>query len=264
MQEPRTGRMVGRKEGGVGWLVIDNPAKRNAIGLEMWQEAGAILDGFAADDELRCLVVTGAGDRAFASGADLSSVAAGPAENPHADYDRIAGAGRHKLATFPKPVIAMIRGYCLGGGLGVALACDLRIAAEDSSFGIPAARLGIAYSIEHTQRLVDLIGPGNTLELLMTGRRIDALHALRIGLINQVVPVAELEATVRDLAATLADNAPLSVRASKRIVGLILNDPDGRDPGLAERLRRECATSDDAREGRLAFKEKRRPVFRGR
>jgi enoyl-CoA hydratase/carnithine racemase len=259
-----TDKMVAEKKGGVGWMTFNNPERRNATSLEMWQAIGVIMDDFSRDPDVKCCVMTGAGDKAFVSGADISQFKEmRNSAEAAAEYDRISADARRKLGQFEKPLIAMIRGYCLGGGLGVAMSADFRIATEDSQFGIPAARLGIAYTFENIKRLVDLVGPSRAKEILITARRLKAAEACQIGLINQVVPVGKLEEAVAEYTDAITVNAPLSMRASKLIIAEILKDKDERDYDLVERLKRECFDSKDYQEGREAFMEKRKPVFTG-
>lgn len=260
-----TDKMIAEKDGAIGWMVFNNPERRNAMSLEMWEAVAAILTDFAADPAIRVVVMRGAGDKAFVSGADISQFEeqrkdAAAAEN----YARISEAGRTKLNDLQKPLVAMIRGFCMGGGLGIAMKADIRIAAEGSQFGIPAARLGIAYSFDNLRDLVALVGPTFAKEILFTARRLSAEEALRIGLVNRVVPPDSLEATVRDYASMMAENAPLSIRASKITVNQVIRDPAERDMALVQQLARACFDSQDYAEGRRAFMEKRRPVFTGR
>ncbi len=259
------GKMLAAKDDGVGLITFNQPEKRNAMSVEMWQGMGQILEAFAEDPSVRVVVLTGAGNKAFVSGADISQF---EKQRSNADaqreYDRVTSAGRMQLASFPKPTIARIRGFCLGGGLAIAMQADLRIAATDSQFGIPAARLGIAYGFEGVRRLVSLVGPAHARMILYTGARIDAAEAGRIGLVNRVVPDAELSDTVLEIARTIAGNAPLSIAASKHAVEQAVRDPDKRDlAGLAAHME-ACFDSADYREGRTAFMEKRPPVFQGR
>ena len=245
-------------DNGVGLVTFNNPEKRNAMSLAMWDGLAEALDVLERDAAVRVVVLTGAGTKAFVSGADISQF--GAARDDAAaqrEYDRLTSAGRARLAGFPRPVIARIRGFCLGGGLAIALQADLRIAAEDSEFGIPAARLGLAYSAAMVRKLVDAVGPAHARMLLYTGARIPAQEAARIGLVNRVVPDAELSDTVLDLARTIADNAPLSVRAAKLAVA-------GEDSAATEQAITACFDSADYREGRAAFAEKRAPRFAGR
>ena len=265
MQRYANGKMLAEVEDGIGLITFNQPEKRNAMSVDMWLGLGEILDEFTADDRLRIVVLTGQGHQAFVSGADISQFEQQRADaNAQVEYDRLTSAGRAKLATFPKPVIARIRGYCLGGGLGIAMNADLRIAAVDSEYGIPAARLGIAYGFDMVRKLVSLVGPAHARTLLYTGSRIDAAEALRIGLVNQVVEDQDLSDTVVDLARRIADNAPLSVRAAKLAVSEAIKGDGERDKAAVEAAVAACFDSADYKEGRTAFMEKRTPVFQGR
>ena len=244
-------------DSGVGLVTFNNPDRRNAMSLDMWDGLVAALDALEADPSVRVLVLTGAGAKAFVSGADISQFGAARADaEAQREYDRRTSAGRARLGAFPRPVIARIRGFCLGGGLAIALQADLRIAAEDSEFGIPAARLGLAYSGEMVRQLVSVVGPAHARMLLYTGSRIPAREAERIGLVNRVVADADLSDTVLDIARTIADNAPLSVRAAKLAVA-------GGDAAAITAAIDACFDSADYREGRAAFAEKRAPRFTG-
>lgn len=265
IQQLAEGRILSRKEAGIGWLTINQPEKRNAISLAMWDAIGAVAEDFAADPAVRVVVMHGAGGKAFASGADISEFDRIRADAAAQEaYGRRSGDARRKLEGLGKPLIAMIQGFCIGGGYATALMADIRIASEDSRFGIPAARLGIAYGYESLERLVALAGPAVAKEILFTGRQLDAAEALGFGLVNRVVPVAQLEATVSDLAGQIARNAPLSIRASREAIEQIAGDPARRDPGRIEALNRACFDSQDYAEGRRAFQEKRAPRFSGR
>ncbi len=265
LDQPLTSKMLAEKDGGIGRITFNNPARHNAVSLEMWQGLAQIIDDFNHDDAIRVIVLTGAGGKAFVSGADISefkekrnSVEAA------AEYSRISEAGRVALANTPKPTIAMIRGYCIGGGLATAIACDLRIAAEGSKFGVPAAKLGLGYAYEGIKKLVDLVGPAYAREIFYTARQFTTDEAWRMGLVNQVVPGDELETYVGNYCETIAGNAPLTVKAAKAIVKEAVKDEGHRDMALCERLVKECFASQDYTEGRTAFMEKRRPVFTGR
>ena len=260
----KTDKMIAEKKNGVGWMTFNNPARRNATSLEMWEAIGVIMEDFSRDPAVKCCVMTGAGDKAFVSGADISQFKEKRNDaDAAAEYNRISSNARKQLALFQKPLIAMIRGYCLGGGLGVAMNADFRIATEDLQFGIPAARLGIAYTFENIKRLVGLVGPSYAKEILITARRLSAAEAYQIGLINRVVSVDALADTVAEYTDAITQNAPLSMKASKLIIGEILKDKDERDYDLFERLKTECFDSNDYKEGREAFMEKRKPVFTG-
>jgi enoyl-CoA hydratase len=256
------GKMLSEVADGVGLITFNQPEKRNAMSVDMWVGLGEILTAFEADDAVRVVILTGAGTKAFVSGADISQFDKQRADgNAQVEYDKLTSAGRAQLAAFPKPVIARIRGFCLGGGLGIAMQADLRIAADDSHFGIPAAKLGIAYGMDMVRKLVALIGPAQARTMLFTGTRIDGAEAARIGLVNQVVHEEDLTETVLKIAREIADNAPLSVRAAKLAVAAAV-DPTA-DVGAAERAVLACFDSQDYREGRAAFAEKRKPHFTG-
>ena len=260
-----TDQMIAEKRNGIGWMTFNNPERRNALSVEMREAAIEILADFAADDAVRVVVMKGAGDKAFVSGADISQFESQRSTPEQiAAYAALTARFEGALSGLEKPLIAMIRGYCLGGGLAVALTADIRIASEDSQFGVPAARLSIGYGFGGTKKLVDLVGPSCAKEILFSARRYPAAEALQMGLINRLVPVAELETSVTDLAATIAGNAPLTIRTAKTIIGEIMKNPEDRDLAACERLVQTCMTSSDYVEGRRAFMEKRKPVFTGR
>jgi len=263
LMQLNTDKMIAAKENGIGWVTFNNPDRRNAMSLEMWQAAATIFDDYARDPAVRVVVMKGAGDKAFVSGADISQFAErrNNAEAA-AEYNRISSAGAQAMIKLEKPLIAMIRGFCMGGGLAIAMRADMRIASEDSQFGIPAAKLGIAYAHESVRALVSLVGPAYAKQILFTGRQIKSAEALRIGLVNEVVPIEALEQTVRDYAATMSVNAPLSMKASKLTVNMVVNQQ--RDQALLDALAKECFDSADYTEGRTAFMEKRKPAFTGR
>ncbi len=259
-----TDKILAEKKDGVGWVTINNPERRNAISLEMWEALGQVFEAYADDAEVRCAVIKGAGDKAFASGADISQFdrhRADAAAEEH--YARVAGAAHHRMACFDKPLIAMIRGFCMGGGLGMAMSADLRVAAEDAVFGIPAARLGIAYKFANLKILVQLVGPSMAKEILLTARRLSAAEALRIGLVNDVVPVGQLQQAVAETTGRIVQNAPLAMRAAKLTVAEVMKDPEQRDHALMDALAQACFDSKDYQEGRAAFMAKRKPVFTG-
>ena len=258
-------KLITERDGAVGRMTFNNPERHNALSLEMWEAAIRIVDDFANDDAIRVIVVTGAGGKAFVSGADISRFGDERADaEAVAHYNATTARATQSLATVAKPTIAMIDGYCIGGGVSIAVSCDLRICSDRSQFGIPSARLGLGYGFAGVRRLVGQVGPSFAKEILFTARRFDAVEAAAMGLVNRVVAAAELEATVRDCAETIAANAPLTVAAVKRIVAEVLKDPDERDLAACESLVKACFDSEDYIEGRQAFLEKREPRFRGR
>jgi enoyl-CoA hydratase len=264
-REYADGKMLAAKDGGIGFVTFNQPEKRNAMSVEMWQGLAEILDDFREDPAVRVVIMTGAGGKAFVSGADISQFEKRRANaDAQEEYARLTSGGRTRLVDFPKPKIAAIQGFCLGGGLAIAMQADLRIASANSQFGIPAARLGIAYAFDGLRTLVQLVGPAHARMILYTGTRIGAEEAARIGLINKVVPEPSLTDTVLELARTIAGNAPLSIAANKLCIDNILKDPAERDLDTLARAARACLDSADYREGRTAFMEKRPPRFQGR
>ena len=264
-REYASGKMLAEVADGVGLATFNQPEKRNAMSVEMWDGLAGILDSWQDDPAVRAVVLRGAGDKAFVSGADISQFEKSRSDaDAQREYEKLTSAGRRRLAAYPKPVIASIQGFCLGGGLGIAMQADLRIAAEGSTFGIPAAKLGIAYGFDMVRRLVSLVGHAHARMMLFTGERIDAAEALRIGLVNRVVPAPELDGVVAALARGIAGNAPLSVRGMKLVVEQALRDPADRDMGAVDQAVATCFDSADYREGRTAFMEKRKPAFEGR
>lgn len=260
----KTDKVLSRKEAGVGYVVFNNPARHNAMSLDMWAETSRVMAEFAKDDSLRCVVLTGAGEKAFVSGADISRFGAERSnEEAVALYNKTVEEASIALHHYPKPTIAMIRGYCIGGGLGIAMCCDLRIANENSTYAIPAAKLGLGYGHTGVKRLLDVVGPSFTKEIFYTARQFTAEEAKTMGLINRIVPNAELEAYVTKYAETIAGNAPLTIKALKTVVGELVKDESARDVGLMHDVVNTCFRSKDYLEGRDAFMEKRKPVFKG-
>jgi enoyl-CoA hydratase/carnithine racemase len=260
-----TEQLVIEKHDGFGYIGLNQPEKHNAISYEMWQGIAATMDDFEADDAVRVIVLSGEGGKAFSAGADISQF---EKKRGSADaietYNAAVKLAQGKLMAVPKPTIAKITGYCIGGGLGTALCCDLRIASEDSKFGIPAAKLGLGYGYHALRPLVDLVGPSFAKEILFTARRFGAEEAYGMGLINRVLPRGELDDYVKSYTDTMAGNAPLTIKACKQIVAEIVKDSEQRDLESCQRLVDDCFNSNDYKEGRTAFMEKRKPKFMGR
>ena len=260
----KTSRILAQVDGTIGTLTFNKPERHNAMSLEMWRDAATVLERFATSPDVRVVVLTGAGGKAFVSGADISKF-----ESERGSKEAVAVYGaavehlQQILINHPKPTVAMIRGYCVGGGVNIAIACDMRICNESGRFGIPAAKLGLGYGRSSLRLLLDLVSPQYVHELLFTARHVDAAEAFHIGLVNRVVPDGEIETYVRGLSETMAGNAPLTIRAAKRTVRELLTDARDRENGESDRLVQQCFDSADYEEGRRAFLEKRKPVFTG-
>ena len=264
LDQPITSKMLAEKDGAIGHIIFNNPARHNAVSLEMWQGLAQIMDDFEADDAVRVIVVSGAGGKAFVSGADISEFKERRAtEEAAAAYSKISEASRQRLQETLKPTIAMIRGYCIGGGLGLATCCDLRIATDNSRFAVPAAKLGLGYGYVGLKRLTDVVGPAFAKEIFYTARQFDAQEALTMGLVNRVVPSAELETYVKSITDMISVNAPLTIKAVKFTVNEIVREESKRNVARTTEMVEKCFTSNDYNEGRAAFMEKRKPVFTG-
>ncbi|MCP5027104.1 MAG: enoyl-CoA hydratase [Actinomycetia bacterium] len=251
-------------EGGVGTIVFDNQARMNALSMGMQQAVVRTLDALDADDEVRVVVLKGAGEKAFVSGADISEFGEKrTSPEARAVYDETAAAAGAAYGRFSKPLIAQIRGWCLGGGLITALRADIRIAADDARFGIPAARMGLGYAMGGVEQLEGLIGAARTAEILFTADRFDAHQALAMGLVNRVVSVEDWDDTVTTMAVTIAGNAPLTIAAIKGALQELARPTDRQDRDRVAALIEACFRSDDYREGQKAFAEKRPPSFTG-
>ncbi|MEL7206670.1 MAG: enoyl-CoA hydratase [Actinomycetota bacterium] len=250
---------------GIGWMTFNNPERHNAMKMEMNEGIVDILTSFQRNDAVRVVVMQGAGEKAFVSGADISEFETHRSTpEGRARFDAVAAAAGRAFGDLDKPLIAKIRGFCMGGGLATALQADIRIAADDGQFAIPAARLGLGYGFAGINKLNHLVGPAMASEIMMTARRFSAAEAAAMGLINRQVPVAELDAAVTELAGQIAANAPLTVKAAKAAIGEAVKDPDRRDLDRVEAMVEACFQSDDYIEGRRAFMEKRTADFKGR
>ena len=259
------GKILKSVTDGVGIVTFNNPEKRNAMSIEMWEGLGAALSELRDDENVRVVILTGAGDKAFMSGADISQFEKNRSDaRANEEYNRKSDAQRALLANYPKPTMACIRGFCLGGGMQVAMLTDIRFAAEDSQFGIPAAKLGIAYGFEGLRHLVSLVGPSWARLILYTGMRIDSAEALRIGLVDRVMANDKLLDETLEVARTISGNAPLAIKAAKITIAQVLKDKDERDMAAIKAIATACMDSEDFREGRQAFMEKRKPQFKGR
>jgi enoyl-CoA hydratase/carnithine racemase len=257
-----SGRLRVERDGPIGRMVFDSPARRNAINGDMWRAIPGAMADFDANPEVRCVVLRGEGTVAFAAGADISEFETRrSSEGNVREYDGLVDAAQHAIEDSAKPVVALIHGFCIGGGVEMALACDLRYAADTSQFAIPAARLGVGYGVHGTNRLVATVGHTSAREIMFSGRRYSAQEALAMGLVNRLLPSAELDDYVRKLALELAANAPLSIAASKRIINTVIEARG--DFTEEDALTARCMQSEDYKEGRRAFMEKRTPRFKG-
>jgi enoyl-CoA hydratase/carnithine racemase len=259
------GKILKSVTDGVGIVTFNNPDKRNAMSIEMWEGLGAALTELRDDDTVRVVILRGAGDKAFMSGADISQFEKNRRDaKANEEYNRKSDAQRALLANYPKPTIACIRGFCLGGGMQMAMLADIRLAARNSQFGIPAAKLGIAYGYDGLKNLVSLVGPSWARLILYTGMRIDSAEALRIGLVDRVFDDDSLWDETLEVARTISGNAPLAIKAAKITITQVLKDKDERDMAAVKTIATACMDSEDFREGRQAFMEKRKPQFKGR
>ncbi len=262
MSDPQ---VIVRRAGTVGRVLFSNPARRNAMTVDMWRAVPGALQELDADAEIRVIVLEGAGDTAFVSGADISQFESVRLDaDARRRYDDTVETAYAALPACGKPVLAKIRGICMGGGLGLAAACDVRICADDARFRMPAGRLGLGYKLDGVRRFVALIGAQNTLDIFFTARIFDAQEALRMGFVGKVTPPEQLEDEVVRWCAQVADNAPLTLRAAKLAVNALLAADAERDLQAVESALEACFRSDDYREGVRAFLEKRSPQFKGR
>jgi enoyl-CoA hydratase/carnithine racemase len=253
------------EDGSTLQIQFNNPDRHNALSMDMWEAVVPLLSAAENDDRIRLVVFSGAGEKAFVSGADITQFEdLRAAQEAVARYESVAEQALMGIYNFSKPTLASIKGYCIGGGVNVAMSCDIRIASSDAVFAIPAARLGLGYRYSALKNLVDLVGPAMAKDLFFTARRIDANEARNIGLITRVCETEELPVLQAEYKKALAENAPITVRAGKAIIAEILRASPEIDHDKCRQLIRDCFESDDYKEGRRAFMEKRKPVFRGK
>lgn len=262
--ELKTNKIIAKKDSNIGWLIINNPERRNAISLEMREAMTEVFVEYERDPDIRVLIIKGQGGKAFISGADISEFKE-VRNNYEAEklYAKATDIMTSAMNAFSKPIIAMIEGYCVGGGVATAIAADIRIAADNTQYAIPAAKLGLAYGFDNLQQLVELVGPANAKRILFTADMMNANTAHHMGLINEIVEVEKLEQYVIDMANRIAANAPLTIMASKETVKHVLRS-EIRDLKKLAQLAELCFNSNDFKEGREAFMEKRKPNFTGK
>ncbi len=251
------------KDGSIAWITANNPARMNALTAAMWKAVPETIATAVEDPAVRVIVLRGSGDKAFSAGADISEFENSRTGDAAKIYDALNDGAFNALSGCPKPTIAMIHGFCLGGGLGLALCCDMRVADDASQFAIPAAKLGLGYNARWVRPILAAIPAARAKELLFTGRRFRSADAEAMGLVSQLVPKAELEATVKALALEIAANAPLSVAAAKKVIDEISRHPEHPDMAALDAAVTACFESADYTEGRRAFLEKRKPEFKG-
>jgi len=260
-----TDKLIVSKLSGVGHIAFNNPQHRNAMTFEMWQGLPLVLDNFLDDAEIRVIEITGSGDKAFCAGADISEFSKNrSSEDAITEYNAAVSKASDSLANASKPTIARIKGFCVGGGVGIALCCDLRFASDTSLFAVPAAKLGLGYGASGLKRLVDVVGPSMAKEIFFTARQFDAHEAAAMDLVNRIQPAEELDEYVDDIARRIVGNAPITIHAAKTVIDQLIRNDGPPDEALCDKVVDDCFSSEDYAEGRKAFMEKRSPHFRGK
>ena len=259
-----TDRMIAHVDQGIGWMVFNNPKRHNALSLEMWRGISQIVDYFESHPDVRVVVMRGAGEKAFVSGADITEFDKNRSSaEQEQDYGKVSATGARSLASMTKPLIALITGYCIGGGLATALHADIRFATPDSTFGIPAAKLGLGYDYEGLAKLSRIVGPAHARDILFSARFLSAEEAYQCGIVQFISERESIESDVTEYAERVASNAPLTIRAAKAAVNAFESQPDDDAIQQVRSMVRDCFNSHDYKEGRKAFAEKRRPKFSG-
>jgi len=260
-----TDDLIAEKQGATGWLTFNRPERMNAVNYDMWCAIPEVMARFEKDEEIRIIALKGAGNKAFVAGADISQFGENRGSADAAqEYEQKNLEAFSAIASCQKPTLAMINGYCIGGGLGIALSCDIRIASVGSTFAIPAAKLGLGYPAEGIKHIVSLIGPQFAKELFFTARQFTHDEALKMGLINQLTSQEDLSEKTETLCAMIGANAPLTLKAAKRAIDAVAAAPENYDLKTLEELVSACFESEDYLEGRTAFEEKRKPIFKGK
>ena len=262
MSEPQ--EILVEQDGRVVTITFNRPEARNAMTFEMYERLHDLCERFDKDAGVRVLVLTGAGDKAFVSGTDIRQFLAFKTKEDALGYESRITRVLSRIHAMTKPTIAMIQGYCIGGGLNLAIGCDLRFCTEGSRFALPAAKLGLGYGYAGLQRFIDTVGPANTKDIFFSARQFGAAEALAMGVVNKVLPEAELAAFVKDYAGTIAENAPLTIAAVKQSAIEALKPESERNLKLVADMVARCFASQDYIEGRTAFMEKRKPKFSGK